>query len=62
MIELVFDAFRADHLLRSSDPVLRKRFNTLVDSVRQTGGEVFVFSSMHESGQRKLIDAINLLS
>jgi len=42
----------SDHLFRSGDPVLRKKYIALVESVRQTGGEVFVFSSMHESGQQ----------
>lgn len=37
---------------RASDPVQRKRFINLVEGVRQKGGEVFVFSSMHETGQR----------
>jgi hypothetical protein len=27
----------------------------LVDSVRESGGEVKIFSSMHVSGERKLI-------
>jgi len=33
---------------------LRKRYVTLVDSVRESGGEVKIFSSMHVSGERKL--------
>ena len=38
---------------RSSDPTLRRKYVRLVEDVRQHGGEVLVFSSMHESGQRK---------
>lgn len=38
---------------RASDPVLRKKYVKLVESVRQKGAEVLIFSSMHESGQRE---------
>jgi len=37
---------------RSSDPVQRKRFIRIVEGVREKGGEVLIFSSMHESGQQ----------
>jgi len=37
---------------RAPDPVQRKRFVSLVEDVRERGGEVLIFSSMHESGQR----------
>ena len=40
---------------RSSDPKLRKRYVELVEAVQRKGGEVLVFSSMHESGQREFI-------
>ncbi|KAF8621680.1 hypothetical protein AX15_007693 [Amanita polypyramis BW_CC] len=42
----------SDELFRSSDPVKRKEFVSLVEGVQQKGGEVLVFSSMHESGQQ----------
>ncbi|TFY82207.1 hypothetical protein EWM64_g1803 [Hericium alpestre] len=42
----------SDDLFRSSDPVLRKKFVGLVEDVRGKGGEVLIFSSMHESGQQ----------
>lgn len=32
----------------------RKRYVSLVDSVKDCGGDVKVFSSMHVSGERKL--------
>lgn len=38
---------------RASDPVLRKKYVRLVEDVRTKGAEVLIFSSMHESGQRK---------
>ena len=37
---------------RSSDPVTRKKFIHVTEAVKQKGGEVLIFSSMHESGQR----------
>jgi len=42
----------SDELFRASDPELRKKYVSLVESVRQRGGEVLIFSSMHESGQQ----------
>ncbi|GBE79668.1 eRF1 domain 1-domain-containing protein [Sparassis latifolia] len=42
----------SDELFRANDPVLRKKYVSLVESVRQKGGEVLIFSSMHESGQQ----------
>lgn len=57
------DLFRYEHDLwfyqdishsnRSSDPTTRKKYVELVEAVQQKGGEVVIFSSMHESGQRK---------
>jgi hypothetical protein len=32
--------------------VVRKRYVSLVEDVREKRGEVLIFSSMHESGQR----------
>lgn len=43
------------HDLRASDPVTRKKYVGVVEAVRQRGGEVLIFSSMHESGQRKML-------
>ncbi|KAG6869297.1 hypothetical protein C0993_000050 [Termitomyces sp. T159_Od127] len=42
----------SDDLFRSSDPVTRKRYVEVVEGVQQKGGEVVIFSSMHESGQQ----------
>jgi hypothetical protein len=36
----------------ASDPITRKKYVRLVEAVQQKGGEVVIFSSMHESGQR----------
>ncbi|KAI0736173.1 pelota [Fomitopsis betulina] len=42
----------SDELFRASDPELRKKYVRLVEDARQRGGEVLIFSSMHESGQQ----------
>jgi len=42
----------SDELFRAQDPIQRKRFIALVEGVREKGGEVLIFSSMHESGQQ----------
>ncbi|KAI6105809.1 eRF1 domain 1-domain-containing protein [Pisolithus sp. B1] len=42
----------SDELFRSSDPKTRKKFVSLVEGVQRKGGEVVIFSSMHESGQQ----------
>ncbi|KAH8830453.1 pelota [Flagelloscypha sp. PMI_526] len=42
----------SDHLFRASDAPTRKRYVELVDAVQSKGGEVVIFSSMHESGQQ----------
>ncbi|KAI0322478.1 pelota [Amylostereum chailletii] len=42
----------SDDLFRASDPELRKKYVALVENVRGKGGEVLMFSSMHESGQQ----------
>ena len=42
----------SDKLFRANDPEVRKRYVTLVEDVREKRGEVLMFSSMHESGQR----------
>lgn len=41
-----------DELFRASNVTTRKRYVQLVESVRANGGQVFVFSSMHVSGQQ----------
>ncbi|GKY99987.1 hypothetical protein MPSEU_000952200 [Mayamaea pseudoterrestris] len=41
-----------DELFRSSDVKTRRLYVQLVESVRATGGKVFIFSSMHVSGQQ----------
>jgi len=42
----------SDNLFRCSDVPLRKEYVKLVDSVREAGGEVKIFSSMHISGEQ----------
>lgn len=41
-----------DELFRASDVKTRKRYVELVEGVRQNGGQTFIFSSMHVSGQQ----------
>lgn len=41
-----------DELFRASDVKTRKKYVELVESVRSNGGQVYVFSSMHVSGQQ----------
>lgn len=43
----------SEDLFRSEDFVLRKKYVDLVESVRAHNGEVFVFSTLHVSGDRK---------
>jgi protein pelota len=43
-----------DDLFRSADIATRRKYIELVESVRATGGTVFVFSTLHVSGERKL--------
>ncbi|KAJ2930232.1 hypothetical protein H1R20_g6904, partial [Candolleomyces eurysporus] len=42
----------SDDLFRSSDPATRKKYVEMVEAVQSKGGEVIMFSSMHESGQQ----------
>ncbi|KAK4875247.1 hypothetical protein RN001_011669 [Aquatica leii] len=42
----------SDNLFRCSNVSLRKEYVKLVDSVREAGGEVKIFSSMHISGEQ----------
>jgi protein pelota len=41
-----------DQLFRNSNVKLRKQYVQLVEDVKQAGGQVFIFSSMHVSGQQ----------
>lgn len=41
-----------DKLFRSEDLQIRRRYVTLVEDVKAAGGDVFVFSSLHESGKQ----------
>ena len=40
-------------LCRNSDVKTRKKYVDLVESVKDSGGEAFIFSSMHVSGERE---------
>lgn len=42
----------SDELFRAGDPEVRRRYVSIVEDVREKRGEVLIFSSMHESGQR----------
>ncbi|XP_006460238.1 hypothetical protein AGABI2DRAFT_203120 [Agaricus bisporus var. bisporus H97] len=42
----------SDNLFRSSDPATRKKYVEVTEAVQHKGGEVLIFSSMHESGQQ----------
>jgi len=42
----------SDNLFRCQDVATRKEYVNLVDSVRECGGEVKIFSSMHVSGEQ----------
>jgi protein pelota len=41
-----------DGLFRAANPALRRRYVTLVESVRERGGKVALFSSAHVSGEQ----------
>ena len=42
----------SDNLFRCRDVAQRKKFVKLVDDVREFGGDVKIFSSMHVSGEQ----------
>lgn len=42
----------SDKLFRAADVSVRKKYVKLVDGVREFGGEVRIFSSMHVSGEQ----------
>ena len=46
------DLLITDELFRNIDFVRRRRYVQLVDSVKESGGEVRLFSSMHALGDR----------
>mmetsp|Transcript_15868 Transcript_15868/g.23864 ORF Transcript_15868/g.23864 Transcript_15868/m.23864 type:complete len:417 (-) Transcript_15868:768-2018(-) len=49
--ELAIDSLMVtDELFRSSDIATRKKYVQLVESVRENGGQVYLFSSLHVSG------------
>ena len=51
--ELAIDSLLiSDELFRSSDVATRKKYVALVESVRERGGLVYIFSTMHVSGQQ----------
>lgn len=51
--ELAVDSLLiSDELFRSSDIKERRKYVTLVESVRERGGTVYIFSTMHISGQQ----------
>lgn len=41
-----------DALFRSNDIQVRKKYVQLVEAVKQSGGQVRIFSSMHVSGEQ----------
>lgn len=43
----------SEYSCRCDDVKLRKEYVQIVDSVRESGGDVRIFSSMHISGERK---------
>lgn len=42
----------SDSLFRSNDILTRKKYIAMVETVRDSGGEALIFSSMHESGEQ----------
>ncbi|KAF3602451.1 hypothetical protein F2Q69_00034222 [Brassica cretica] len=50
-----------DELFRNSDVKTRKKYVDLVESVKDSGGEAFIFSSMHVSGERECLRLLSLL-
>ena len=51
--ELAIDSLLiSDELFRSQDIATRKKYVELVESVRERGGTVYIFSTMHVSGQQ----------
>ena len=52
----------SDELFRAGDPEVRRRYVSLVEGVREKRGEVLIFSSMHESGQRAYHNIDELLA
>lgn len=50
----------SDSLFRCQDVAQRKRYVALVDSVRDNGGDVKIFSSLHVSGEREYLNIFSL--
>ena len=46
----IADLLITDRMFRSSNYEVRKKYVRLIESVRESGGRVFQFSSMHPSG------------
>ena len=42
----------SDSLFRASNPSIRKKYVRLVEMVKQRGGTVLIFSSLHVSGEQ----------
>jgi protein pelota len=42
----------SDSLFRTADPVRRTKYSNLVEEVRNGGGEAFIFSGAHTSGEQ----------
>ena len=42
-----------DELFRSHDPAERRKYVDLLESVKENGGNVYIFSTEHVSGDRK---------
>ena len=51
---LVFNPYKCV-CCRANDVAVRQRYVKLVDSVKEIGGEVKIFSSLHVSGERTLL-------
>jgi hypothetical protein len=47
-----------DHITRNADIPSRRKYVDLADSVKDMGGDVHVFSSMHPSGERECLPVL----
>ena len=41
-----------DSLFKAADPKIRKTYVTLVEDVKEHGGKVYIFSSLHVTGEQ----------
>lgn len=55
-IQLSDSNFSPLFLIRAQDVTLRKEYVNLIEGVRDSGGDVKMFSSMHISGERKYFE------